>query len=252
MEAGRPIALSIAGFDPCGGAGLLADIKTFEQHKVYGLGICSAQTLQTEDRFFSNQWKEKAQLLEELKTLLDHYDVRVVKIGIIENFEVAATIVQLIKQKNKNTNIVWDPVIRSSSGFDFWNGKTDHRLLADILKQIDLVTPNYEEVMQLLPGASNPKEAAQDLSRHCTVLLKGGHNDQEKGVDYLFKDYGVEVLTGNNEGMFAKHGSGCVLSAAIASQLASGKELLNACENGKRYVEQFLSSNKTLLGYHVI
>jgi len=175
-----------------------------------------------------------------------------VKIGIIENLEVAASVVGTIKQKNKNTNIVWDPVIRSSTGFDFWKGKPDYDQMLEVLKTIDLITPNYEEVMQLAAGAIDAKDAARSLSLHCAVLLKGGHNAKEPGVDYLFSDLGVEKLTGNSEGMFAKHGSGCVLSAAIAAQLAKGKELWQACEMGKRYVEQFLSSNQSLLGYHFI
>src|SRR5665648_1205489 len=76
MEANRPIVMSIAGFDPCGGAGILADIKTFEQHNVYGLAINTAQTVQTENDFISIRWETEDNILKALETMLAHYDVK--------------------------------------------------------------------------------------------------------------------------------------------------------------------------------
>ena len=87
MESNRPVVMSIAGFDPCGGAGILADIKTFEQHKVYGLGVNTSQTLQTENDFISIRWETENDILNALEKLLTHYDVKAVKIGIVENIK---------------------------------------------------------------------------------------------------------------------------------------------------------------------
>src|SRR5665647_1696581 len=175
MEANRQIVISVAGFDPCGGAGILADIKTFEQHKVYGLGINTAQTLQTENDFISIKWEAENDILKALETMLAHYDVKAVKIGIVENIGTIKKIVSFIHQKNIAIRIIIDTVIKSSSGFNFWNEKTNEAQLFETLSKSFLITPNYNEVLQLMPSP-NAKEAAQKLAAWCNVLLKGGHN----------------------------------------------------------------------------
>ena len=251
MEENRPIVLSIAGFDPCGGAGILADIKTFEQQKVYGLGINTAQTLQTEDAFISIKWEKGDDILHALETMLDKYPVGAIKVGIVQNIRILKNIVSLVNQKNTEIKIVVDTIIKSSTGFDFWEGKINEAVLIDLLSKTYLITPNYNEALQLIPGA-DAKESARKLSAYCHVLLKGGHNPSEPGVDYLYSREGIEMLEGNTQGIYTKHGSGCVLSAAIAANLALGFDLISSCRNAKKYIEQFLSSNKTLLGYHYV
>ncbi len=249
MEAVRPIVLSIAGFDPCGGAGIMADIKTFEQHKVVGLAVNTAQTLQTEDLFISIKWEAEKDILKALETLLNRYDVTAVKIGIVENIDRLKNIISFVHQKKTGIKIIVDPVIKSSSGFVFWNEQIDEIVLKDMLAKVFLITPNYNEVLLLMPSAT-AKEAAQKISAHCNVLLKGGHNEEEKGVDYLYtKSDVVKFNPGSADGS-AKHGSGCVLSAAITANIALAFNLQTACANAKKYIETFLSSNNTLLGYH--
>ena len=249
MEANRPIVLSIAGFDPCGGAGILADIKTFEQHKVYGFAVNTAQTLQTENHFIAIKWEVEKDILTALEILMNQYDVAAVKIGIVENISRLKNIVSFIHQKKTAIKIIVDTVFKSSSGFDFWNETINEEVILEILSKVFLITPNYNEVLQLTPSA-DAKEAAQRISSHCNVLLKGGHNDEEKGVDYLYSKTSVVKIASGNTDVSAKHGSGCVLSSAITANLALGFELQIACSNAKKYIEQFLSSNKTLLGYH--
>jgi hydroxymethylpyrimidine/phosphomethylpyrimidine kinase len=249
MEAVRPIVLSIAGFDPCGGAGILADIKTFEQHKVLGLAVNTAQTLQTEDHFISIKWESENDILTALKTLLNKYDVTAVKIGVVENIDRLKNIISFVHQKKAGIKIIVDPVIKSSSGFVFWNEQINEIVLKEMLAKVFLLTPNYNEVLQLMPSTI-AKDAAQKISAHCNVLLKGGHNEEEKGVDYLFTKNGVVKFDPGSADGCAKHGSGCVLSAAITANIALGFSLQTACTNAKKYIEQFLSSNKTLLGYH--
>lgn len=244
------MVLSIAGLDPSAGAGLLADIKTFEQHKAYGLGICSAQTIQTENSFLSVRWEKEEDMLQAVNTMLSHYNVQAVKIGIIENISRLSKIVSFIHQKNAAIKTVVDTVIRSSSGFDFWNGRMNEEELHALLPKVFLITPNYEEAAKLVPG-SDAKAAAQKLSAYCHVLLKGGHNTEEAGVDYLYlKNGGVERLQAGTDHISPKHGSGCVLSAAITAHLAAGTELVESCRQAKIYTEHFLNSNTTLLGYH--
>jgi len=249
MDANRPIVMSIAGLDPCGGAGILADIKTFEQFKVCGLGINTAQTLQTENDFISIRWETENDILKALGTMLAHYDVKAIKIGIVENIGTLRKIVSFIHQKNKEIKIIIDTVIKSSSGFNFWNEKTNETQLFDIMSKSFLITPNYNEALQLMP-ADNSKDAAQKLAAWCNVLLKGGHNSDEVGVDYLYTKTGIRKFIATTSTISAKHGSGCVLSAAITANLALGFDLVTSCTNAKRYIEQFLASNNTLLGYH--
>ncbi len=250
MEANRTIALSIAGLDPSGGAGLLADIKTFEQHKVYGLGVCTAQTVQTENDFFSIRWEQEEDILVATGTLLSCYDVKAVKIGITENQYLLSRLISFIQRKKNNMKIILDTVIRSGSGFSFWNDRLNEPSLLQSLSGVYLITPNYQEALQLMPSAANAKDAAEQLSIHCNVLLKGGHNEAEKGVDYLYLKGRQEKLTPGRKKAVAKHGSGCVLSAAITANLARGHDIITACKNAKQYTEGFLASSPGLLGYH--
>jgi hydroxymethylpyrimidine/phosphomethylpyrimidine kinase len=249
VESIRPIVLSIAGFDPSGGAGVLADIKTFEQLKVYGLGISTSQTLQTEDKFLSIRWEKEHDILLALETMLIHYEIKAIKIGIVENLGVLEKIVSFIHKSNASIKIVLDTVIKSSTGFTFWNNGIEDNTWKRILSKVYVITPNYEEAIQLV-NAQDAKESSVQLSQYCNVVLKGGHNSEELGVDYLYKGSKVIKLEASTTQVFAKHGSGCVLSAAITANLALGNDLLTACKLSKKYIEQFLISNKTLLGYH--
>lgn len=249
MFTDRPIVLSLAGLDPSAGAGLLADIKTFEQNFVYGLGIATAQTLQTENQFLKIKWEKNDDVVFAAEKMLLHYDVKAVKIGITENISVLKKIVETIYAINPLIKIIVDPVIRSGTGFQFWNEKINNEALAQILSKIYLLTPNYQEIMQLTI-ADDPMHAAQKLSQFCSILLKGGHNNEEKGVDYLFRSGEVIRIETEENAVFPKHGSGCVLSSAIAANLAKGLTTEVACKEGKKYVEQFLKSNESLLGYH--
>ena len=251
MGADRPIVLSVAGLDPSGGAGLLADIKTFEEHRVYGLGICSAQTIQTEDEFISVRWEDESEMLKAVGLMLSKYEVKAVKIGIVENIVRLKALVGFIHEKNPSIRIVWDTVIKSSSGFDFWTGGMNEEILKEVLMKLFLITPNYNEAAMLVPSAT-PKEAAKTLSSYCNVLLKGGHNEEEVGVDYLYTNNDVEILKPNISSVSAKHGSGCVMSSAITANLALGNDLHTSCTKAKQYIERFLTSSNTLLGYHYV
>lgn len=88
------------------------------------------------------------------------------------------------------------------------------------------------------------------LSKYCAVLLKGGHNPEEIGVDYLYTANNILRLAPNNTSVFEKHGSGCVLSSAITANIALDQDLKTACTNAKKYTETYLQSNQTKLGYH--
>lgn len=250
MQFNRPIAMSIAGLDPSAGAGLLADIKTFEQNKVYGLGITTAQTLQTENRFVSIRWESDEDVLKAVLHMLRSYDVKAVKIGVVQSINTLHKIVSAIHHFNNAIKIVVDPVIRSTTNFNFWEYGIEETLLYKVLKMTELITPNYTEVVQLVADA-DAKEAAKKLALYCNVLLKGGHNHEEQGVDYLYQKETTVKLAPDVVNTFSKHGSGCVLSSAITAGIACGLALEEASIKAKAFTEKFLRSNPSLLGYHV-
>jgi len=141
-----------------------------------------------------------------------------------------------LKQHNPEICIVWDPVLKASAGFAFHN-----EVHAQQLESIDLITPNYEEWQRLSLPVSNT-----------AVLLKGGHRPDATGTDTLYEGNECIVIEPGVDKVFPKHGSGCVLSASITAWLAKGESLRDACRNAKRYIETFLNSNETLLGYHTL
>lgn len=250
MSTNRPIALSIAGFDPIGGAGVLADIKTFEQHQVTGFAITTANTIQTENEFFEIEWNDLNFVTRSIETLFQNYKIKAVKIGIVPSLDYLNQILSTIKTVSPITQIVWDPVLKSTTDFNFITIENQLEL-NKILSKIDLITPNYNEAEILFPGFI-PNQLSLKNETPCAILLKGGHNPIEIGTDRLFLKNGIIDLLPSNKKCFEKHGSGCVLSSAIASNLALDQTLTEACKNAKTYIEKFLSSNSTLIGYHYV
>lgn len=250
MSENRPFVLTIAGFDPSGGAGVLADSKTFEQHHVTGLAINTGNTIQTEKEFFEIEWTSLDFVLRSIKTLFESYDIKVVKIGIIPSLNYLKEIILSIKKLSPKTQIVWDTVLKSTTEFDFITieNKSD---LIEILAEIDLITPNYNEITKLFPDFDFNKSPL-DKQISTAILLKGGHNTKAIGTDYLYSQNDIFVLSPNNNKCNAKHGSGCVLSSAITANLALGQDIKSACINAKIYIEKYMNSTTTLIGYHYV
>ncbi|AKD04256.1 hydroxymethylpyrimidine/phosphomethylpyrimidine kinase [Pontibacter korlensis] len=248
MPDTRPYVLSIAGIDPSGGAGIFADIKTFEQHRVYGFGVCSALTVQNDTDFLQVQWLGAREIIKQLEPLVTKFKISSCKIGIVQELDVLLDVMLYLKSRQPHLQIILDPVLKASAGFAFHGILEDEKLTA-VLREITLLTPNYNEIQQL-NGDLSPKEAAKALAKHCAVLLKGGHNPEAPGTDYFFASDSCITLKPTLSNVSPKHGSGCVLSASVAANLALGHTLPEACRRGKRYTELFLSSNNTLFGYH--
>lgn len=250
MSENRPHVLTVAGFDPTGGAGVLADIKTFEQHQVSGFAISTANTLQTENQFYEIQWTDLNFVIRSVETLFQNYTIKAVKIGITPSLDYLNRIVSTIKLASPATKIVWDPVLKSTTQFEFLKitGNLD---LHQILSQIDLITPNYNETELLFPGFLS-QELWNKSEIATAVLVKGGHNAAKTGTDCLFLKNKMITLLPSEKKCFEKHGSGCVLSAAITSNLALHQTIEEACKNAKTYIEKYLSSTPTLIGCHYV
>lgn len=263
----RSTVLSIAGYDPSGGAGLLADIKTFETIKVYGLGVATALTWQNESEFERVQWLTIEDILSQIDLLLRKSKVDFVKVGLVESPEIFGQIIDFILAKCPKAKIVWDPILKASAGFDFHSTSS----LSDWYKhlfKLYLFTPNWDE-LQWLSQNSDVTFAAQQFGQFCHVFLKGGHRLDKPGYDLLVRsskfevqssEYKVQSLEGatvktysfrpKSTAVWPKHGSGCVLSSAITAYLARGYPLHKACLHAKTYVTHYLGSSEGLLGYH--
>ncbi|PJJ53109.1 hydroxymethylpyrimidine/phosphomethylpyrimidine kinase [Hymenobacter chitinivorans] len=244
----RPYALSIAGFDPSGGAGLLADSKTLEALGVYGLGVCTALTVQNDVAFERVSWVPLADIQDQIRVLLSRFAVDFVKIGLVESLPRLLELLRWLRQHYPGKNIVWDPVLKASAGYEF-HQHPDAALVQALAAELTLITPNLPEMLRLWPAAS-AEEAAEAVAGFCPVLLKGGHGSGDESVDILFANNTQYHFSHTRLPHGEKHGSGCVLSAAILAQLALGHDLPTACQRAKCYTTAFLASNDTLLGYH--
>ncbi len=244
----RPYALTIAGFDPSAGAGVLADVKTLEASGVYGLAACTALTVQNDVAFERVTWVTLAAIQDQIQCLLKRFPVRLVKIGLIESLPVLLELISWLKAANPAVQLVWDPVLKATAGYEF-HPQPDPVLLQAICQELTLLTPNQPEALRLCP-APDAQAAASRLATWCPVLLKGGHAAGAEATDTLLAHGERHAFAGPRLPHGEKHGSGCVLSAAILAQLALGQALPAACRAGKVYTMHVLASNATLLGYH--
>lgn len=243
----RPYVLTIAGFDPCGGAGLNADLKTFENHKVYGLSVCTSLTYQNEDEFVAVNWISFENIVRQIDILLNKYQITFVKIGLIENLSVLNNIIDYLKSKNPLIKIVWDPILASGTGFNF-HLSPDNSLINEILTKVFMLTPNFIESEILFKQFGGIKEYVK--SHKTIVLIKGGHRKSENNFDELYQSDKLTIFNGENFRALGKHGTGCVLSSSVLANLALGESIEESCRKAKRYVEKFMQSNKGKLGYH--
>jgi len=232
----RPTVLTIAGHDPSGGAGLSADLKVFEAWDTQGISVCTALTVQNEKSFAKPGWVAWPQILDQLEALAATHIIDYCKIGLVESAETLVHIVMWIRSKNPSAFIVWDPILKASAGFDF-HSEDKRTAFVDITHQLSLITPNQLEFEWLGKNIA------------CPVLLKGGHQEGEFSVDRMLvhnrivAEFSMPRLQG-----FAKHGTGCVLSASIVALMAHGLNLTDACKHSRELLQNYLQSTQGLLG----
>lgn len=246
-QGSRPYVLSIAGFDPSAGAGVLADVKAFESNGTYGLGVVSALTWQNDVTFEKVEWIALDKIISQVEVLLKRFDVWHVKIGLIENIDVLQQLVAFLKGRIIDPVIIFDPILKASAGFVFH--EETQQQFREAIDGIYCITPNIPEAEQLF-GTDDLQTKLEELSETVNVYLKGGHSDESNVIDLLYTADHTYAFSNDRLEHGTKHGSGCVLSAALTAQLALGKELSDAAELANSYTYQFLASNDTLLGYH--
>ena len=228
----RPYVLTIAGFDPSSGAGITSDIKTFEAHECYGLSVCTGITIQNDIELESIKWTLEKDIYNQINILFKRFKIDIVKVGLIESFLVFTQVINILKSYNKNIKIIWDPILKASTGFTF-HSDIDKQKLKQIFNEVYLVTPNLIEAKNLF----NDLDEQTLLDIKSSILLKGGHSKNEP-IDILYTNEAFNIF-GKRINITEKHGTGCVLSSSIASNLANGRDLKHACIASKKYIESF-------------
>lgn len=244
-----PILLTIAGFDPSGGAGVAADLKTFAAHNCYGVAAVTALTVQSTQGVKGTHVTPAATLRAQIETLLEDSPIAAVKIGMLGNKANAAVVAEIL-DKAKLPFVVLDPVARAQSGGEELLDAAGMKFLREeLLKRATIVTPNIAEAEALagmeIKDLAAMKAAAQKLHEMGApaVVVKGGHT--EKAIDVFFD--GAEVLTFGGDRVKSEntHGSGCTFASAIAAQLALGKHLPDAVMLAKAYVVKAIEKSYT-------
>ena len=239
-------ALSIAGSDSSGGAGIQADMKTMSAHGVYAMTAITALTAQNTIGVTSIQEASPQFLADQLDAVFTDIFPDAVKIGMVSN----AALIRIIARKLKEydaKHIVVDPVMVATSGSKLMQDEALETLKRELLPLAEVVTPNIPEA-EILSGmeirtADDMEKAAKYIAEtySCSVLLKGGH-DLNDANDLLYRNGEAQWFHGRRINNPNTHGTGCTLSSAIASNLACGMELNEADRRAKDYISGALSA----------
>ena len=247
-----PIALTIAGSDSGGGAGIQADLKTFSALGVYGASVITALTAQNTRGVSGIHDVPPAFVTAQMDAVLSDLAVGAVKIGMLSQPKVITAVVQGIR-RYQQTNIVLDPVMVATSGDRLISEEAVSVLRDKLVPLALIITPNLPEAAALLdkPMARNEHEMAgqaRDLLKFgCkAVLIKGGHGTTAESVDLLVSADAEARLTADRINTNNTHGTGCTLSSAIAAELAKGADLNAAVRAAKAYLTAALAAADTL------
>ena len=239
-------ALSIAGSDCSGGAGIQADLKTMTMNGVYAMSAITAMTAQNTTGVFAIQESTPEFLKQQIDAVFEDIRPDAVKIGMMASAELIAVIANRM-QYHHAENIVVDPVMVATSGSALMNPDALQTLMDDLLPLAMLVTPNIPEAQVLSGMTINSKEdmiaAAKQIGDncHCAVLLKGGHSINDAN-DLLYANGETIWFVGKRINNPNTHGTGCTLSSAIAANLAKGFTLAESVQRAKAYISGALAA----------
>jgi hydroxymethylpyrimidine/phosphomethylpyrimidine kinase len=237
-----PIALTIAGSDSGGGAGVQADLKTFSALGVYGASVITALTAQNTRAVTKVESVSPAMIDAQIAAVFDDLDVRAVKLGMLGGPEAIATVAQGLS--GRALPIILDPVMVAKSGDRLLPQEALEVLRHLLLPLATLLTPNLPEAADLLDCAPAQDETEMIRQGHAlramgpqAVLMKGGHAGGAQCVDLLLTSGGIARLTAPRRMTRNTHGTGCTLSAAIAAGLAKGVPLSEAVTRAHGYLQ---------------
>ena len=245
-----PIALSIAGSDPSGGAGIQADLKAFSALGVYGAAVITALTAQNTQGVTGIHAPSADFVALQARTVLEDLRVDAIKLGMLFSADIIHAVAGVLKAW-PHIPVVLDPVMVSTSGHRLLNEDAIAALVGEIMPLAAIVTPNLHEAALLsgLPLAQTESDIdAQGRAILALgaqgVLIKGGHGNGRQSVDYYYDGQSRLALEGERIDTDNTHGTGCTLSSAIAAGLAKGLSLEEALGVAKHYLSDSLTHGK--------
>ncbi len=239
-------ALTIAGSDCSGGAGIQADLKTMTMNGVYAMSAITALTAQNTTGVRAIQESTPAFLKEQIDAVFEDIYPDAVKIGMVSSSELIHVIAERLKFY-KAKNIVVDPVMVATSGSSLMKSDAVNSLIEELFPIASLITPNIPEAQVISGLAIESKDdmtkAAKKIwdEHHCAVLLKGGHSVNDAN-DLLYADGEAVWFEGKRIDNPNTHGTGCTLSSAVAANLAKGFTLNESVKRAKAYISDALSA----------
>ncbi|TKT72427.1 bifunctional hydroxymethylpyrimidine kinase/phosphomethylpyrimidine kinase [Afipia massiliensis] len=243
-----PIALTIAGSDSSGGAGIQADLKTFAACGVYGASVITALTAQNTKGVTGIHDVPADFITAQIDAVFSDLDVKAVKIGMVARHEAIEVIAASLDRWSPK-HVVLDPVMVATSGDRLLSSDAVDALRTKLFPRCGLITPNLPEAAALLNEAVAESEAdieAQGrrlLALGCpAVLIKGGHGHGPESTDYLIDNNSVIRLAAPRIATSNTHGTGCSLSSAVAAGLAKGDGLETAVRDAKAYISAAIAA----------
>lgn len=248
-----PIALTIAGSDSSGGAGIQADLKTFSAFAVYGASVITALTAQNTRGVQGVEVVSPAFVAAQLHSVLSDLEVDAIKTGMLASAEVVTTVARVLREYAPRPLVV-DPVMVATSGDVLLAPDAVDTVKNALLPLATLVTPNLPEAAILLGTKHaeseeemiNQGQALRAAAGCQAVLVKGGHSAGDMAVDVLVSATGVDRFVRPRVATENSHGTGCTLSAAIAALLTQQVPLREAVERAKTFVWEGLQHGRSL------
>jgi hydroxymethylpyrimidine/phosphomethylpyrimidine kinase len=243
-----PIALTIAGSDSSGGAGIQADLKTFAALGVYGASVLTALTAQNTTGVSGIHQVPAEFVTAQIDAVFSDLDVGAVKIGMVAHPPVIDAIVTGLARWSPK-HVVLDPVMVATSGDRLLAAEAVDALRTKLIPLASVITPNLPEAAALLDEPMAMDEAAVEkqgkrlLALGCkAVLIKGGHGEGAESIDYLVGPNGTIALAAPRIATRNTHGTGCSLSSAIAAGLAKGEDMETAVRSAKAWVSAAIAA----------
>jgi hydroxymethylpyrimidine kinase/phosphomethylpyrimidine kinase len=250
-----PVVLTIAGFDPSGGAGVIADIRTIEALDCAAVAAVTSITFQNAKAYAGALHQKPASVRGQVEAILAEQEIAAVKIGMLPNAEIVREVAQLIGEFHLPSPVI-DPVMESTSGGKLMADDAFEVFVTELMPLARVVTPNIPEAEKLaglnIRDEDSMKQATariRELGARA-VLIKGGHLKQEPGarsqaqaIDLLDDQGEVMVFRGEWIDAANARGTGCILSSAIACGLAKGYELKRAIQDAKQFVAETIRNS---------
>lgn len=241
------VALTIAGSDSGGGAGIQADLKTFQRFGVYGTSALTLVTAQNTQGVRALHLLPRELVVKQIATVAEDFDVRAAKTGALGSEELIDAVVAGL-EAHPFPHLVVDPVMISKHGAPLLADGAIDLLKRKLLPRATLVTPNLHEAMALLGGPVESREKMREAARAvcglgaAAALVKGGHLPGDEAVDVFYDGAEFVEVSGPRIDTPHTHGTGCTYSAAITALLARGEAMIDAVSQAKDFMSRAIAS----------